>query len=708
MRLGRQSNKLRSVICPSQFVSTAATLPHHNCAVRWFFATALPRAPSSPPDTPAVPAPTPASSPDRPVAALPVLREFFGKGSHGLVAQHFERNYDPATQPFLAYCGSACDARDVVLLLMRSYTALGRMEKVRTVFLIALRDLGAREEWTETPNTVVPPVALNAETGSSRIILTNDASLLPSHSNRPTSEPAASSLAKVIAWTRPSLLNASVFNGYLEVLTRRKNFDAAEGQYVLSEMKEAGVAPDALTYHYLCELHVRAGYDPKPLWYEMLHEEQGPLTPLPATVQLLLSRVVPSSPDAAFVVDVTRAALQCGAAVMDKRLMLELLEQWLRSTRTSLAVPGSTTTGAAAASSSASGSAAPAAATAQYPPEYVMWLLLELELRCVLDRVSLVPQFIQQTHMAELILRCARAGDTATCRHALAFMDRHGLGRTADVLALVVWCFAVAQLPEAALDVVESMARKGYLDLTDPFKRYHIECLRYAMDKHFLMVLADTVASAPSVWERVHTHLQEKRRLGRTVSVHSLDVLVLAAGKMGDERRAMHLVRSYESVWGLRPQTDTFNCLLVGCSANRGAAMHHMIYDNMKKAGVAPNGHTFRVLIRQAVLNDDIDSAVRYLQDVSQHANVRLEVEMLLPIFERAARAGDAETAHRVSDYALGFDIGIDGAVLQTAMRSLAEAGQSVEALKAHVPLHEALRSRSKAGRQRARSELVL
>ncbi|RNF16102.1 pentatricopeptidecontaining protein [Trypanosoma conorhini] len=554
-----------------------------------------------------------------PAAQLARVMELMSAKNYDGVVRLYEASFHADRMSLQEFAGGACQARDMALCLMRTFTALGRMDRVREVFAVGLRDL--------------------AGGGGGR--------------NAP-------------------LLNTSFFNAYLEVLTQRKNFARDEVMFVLREMRAAAVLPDALTYHYLIELHIRAGVDPVGLWHDM---RRGPtIQPLPCTVQALLLQVVPSSPDASFVVDVTREALRHGGSVMDKRLLAQMMEQWLRNAQ-------------------------------EYPPEYVLWLMFELELRCVLDKASFV-QFVQKQHVADLLQRCAKCADADTAGKVLAMMDRHVITKTADVLSLVVWCWAQALELEKAFDLLELMARKGHLELTDPFRKYTVDCLRQVMDRHFMMALADAM-STTALLDRVLHHLRARRRRGQTVSAHSLDLVVLAAAKLGEDRRAMLLVADYIAGWGIQPRTNTYNCLLVGLSTQRGASLQRIVYDAMLENGVVPNAFTFRVLIRQAVLADSIDEALDFLQRVTSHAGLRVEVEMVLPILERAARAGDAETVNRVSKFALDCDIGIDGAVLNGVVKLLAEAGQEVEVIKGHQPLHEALRSRSKTGRQRARSEIA-
>lgn len=413
------------------------------------------------------------------------------------------------------------------------------------------------------------------------------------------------------------------------------------------------------------------------------------LRPLPVTVQTLFLRVLPYSTDAVFVVDVAKAAMSCGSAFLDKRMISELMEQWLKASSPSHANHASTT-------------AAP-----RYPPEYILWLLLELELRCVMDQSSLA-QYAQRQHFAELLLHCARCADAGTAHQVLALMDRHAIPKTADILALMIWCLAQALEVEKALDLTEWVALKGYLEQTDLLRKTQIECLRFTMDRHYLMAVVEALSTAALI-ERATAHLRQRQRQGLLVTVHTLDLIVFAWARVGEERRALELVSSYEERWGATPRTQTLNGLLMGSSASRSTMLHRAVYESMVvSAGVAPNAFTFRILIRQAVSVGDIDEAIYYLEQVTKYTGLRVEVEMVLPILERAARVGDVETANRISQYALNCDIGIDGVVLRAILQHLTEAGQNVDVLKTHLPLHEALRSRSKVGRQRVRHEVLV
>lgn len=702
----------------------------------------------------------------------------------------------PASFSFASLLRSSpCEARDVVCLSIRLYAAQGQMKAIRSLFSGALRDCsGEGDEATHTAANIV---------------------------------------------------NIHLFNLYLEVLTIRSQYDPAEVIFILEEMRRRSVEANALTYHYLTEIHIRAGWNPVGLWEEMRKRRSVPgsccffpgasvprrwasqpitsqfaayptcrtemnseaIPPLPATLQSLMLRVLPyptpvpsgstgggknslsnspfsNAPLLRMEMDVVRAALRGAVTtaatsssssgssstpapdpshLLTKKQMVELIERWMAPSsapgvsQKAKAEPESGSERAKFSQSNAPTVTSSDCATG-YPPEYILWVVFELEIRCVLEKANFA-QFIQKRHVMRLLLHAAKCGDAVTLTHVLALMDRHLMRRTADTGALAIWGFSHALELESAVDVMLWMEQRGFLesDAAAPFfQRYTtVDTLRYSMDKHFFMYFVDVLVT-PSLIERVLRYLkaycdgtEPKRRKGvgegeeeldsdtkgtrprqiNLVSPRILDLLVLAYCKIGHEREAMALIQSYEPDWGVTPVTSTLNSILfglhfslVGRRSGAGGTLHHrdVFLDLTRRyPNVLPNVLTYKLLIRHAVLNDHIDEAVEYLQlvgggggdrDVGRDAlppavsSVRVEVEMILPILERAARAGDVDTVQVLSQFALDCDIGIDPAVLQNVMGLLTQAGQSVDVIRGHQPLHEALRSRSKVGRQRVRA----
>lgn len=207
------------------------------------------------------------------------------------------------------------------------------------------------------------------------------------------------------------------------------------------------------------------------------------------------------------------------------------------------------------------------------------------------------------------------------------------------------------------------MARRGFVDHMDAFTKYIVAPIHYVMERNFMSLLVEAVDSRVML-QRAMAHLHHRQRVHEKelynsrntsntnntnsnsnntnnstikrvslgVSIHSLDLIVLAACKLGEEREALKLVASYYSHWKIHPRVNTYNSLLMGTLAQRGTLLHRLIYDTLIKSGIIPNAQTYRVLIRQAVLSDNIDAALYYLKEVTRQQSIRIEVEMMLPI----------------------------------------------------------------------------
>lgn len=751
----------------------------------------------------------------------------------------------PTNNVLLQFAGSAVDARDVVLLGLRCYTALGRIDKCRELFAVALRDLrdpfgllalskrhssslssgseaaGKEHDGKRGEEVVVgggsgsPSSSSSLSAAEAQLRSLQESALqadwmegleeedeqgeegkkfakkdpltkgkkeidqdkLDANNSNHTTQ-SSRRRHPPITLPRFTLLNTALFDAYLEVLVKRSVFGQQEVMELLTLMRELHIPKSSLTYLYLIELHLRMNVDPSALWKELEsleEDEQRSLREMmeafvnekedssssssvvrsaaavaafgyatspqcritPAMAKALLFRYLPSATDSPLVVRIVRKLLQLDC--LEPAALAQLTLQWIQD-------------------------------SVHYSPEHCVWLLFELEQRCVLERLPLV-QWVSRAQLMPLLLQCAKTGDATSCEQVLALLDRHVMAKTAEIYALAAWCYATSYEIEKALDVVELMGRRGFLELTDPFKKYTLETLSLTMDRHFLMMIVDSIFNV-GVLNRGIEHLQLRKQSGRAVSVHSLDLLLLACGKLHEEQRALQLFREYPT-YGPQvvPRTLSYNALVlslstsstgrgtsqiqvplvsaltgqpmtasspsattiasssdaeqnaatneedrgavtaaaaaasVGVSANQTSAA---VLDAMAKSGVRPNAHTFRLLIRHAILCDDIDAAVHFLEQVSTFPGLRVEVEMILPILERAARAGDADTVNRMSKYSLDCDVGIGAVVMNNVVTWLKEHGKDTSLVESHLPMHEALRSRSKVARRRTKHDVGL
>ena len=457
-------------------------------------------------------------------------------------------------------------------------------------------------------------------------------------------------------------LNTTLFDHLLEALTKSKFFSRAEVQSVLEDMSSRGIPRSANTYLYLIEFHLRMDLDPQALWEEML-DNISDEDIAECCVHAMVNRVLPASKDPKYVVSMIRQLLASGD--VERVRLVELLT-----------------------------------AVVEHPdcaPEHAVWVLFELEQRCLLasDDSEALPKIVQPHTLIQILYKCAKSADVRNMELLMGLVDRHGMTKTADMLGLVVVCYSHAEQVERALDIVELMGRKGMLDLLDPFRKFTIDAMGIQLDRHYLMSVSDAMGSVAGV-ERGYQHLLRRLEDNRSVTVHTLDLVVLAASKCREDARAVEIIDAYGPTFKALPRTISYNCLLISAVGHRNAQLHHILFDKMEKNGIPPNNITFRFLIRHCLQCDDVFGALEYVRKVAKYTHIRVDVEMILPIFERSARAGDAETAIEMSQLALDCDIGIDPAVMNNVMKLLQNQGQPVTALQSHCALHEALRARSK------------
>ena len=459
-------------------------------------------------------------------------------------------------------------------------------------------------------------------------------------------------------------LSAAPFDTLLQLLVQQESLSITEVHYVIRMMQAHGLEPTSSTFQSLLEAHLRMHKDCTPLWSEL---RRSRLKPSSNILRLLIRGAVPASNDVGFIVDVAREYV-AGCEAPDKDVLCSLYKQVVAHTEAA--------------------------------PEHALWLLFEIEQRCVVDTISL-KQVVERSSLVQLLLKSARCGDCVSAERLVACMERHMMPRTADILSLTLWSYVSAQEIELALDTLEEMSRKGFMETTDINKKWILEELNMPMEKHWLNHLGESMDSTEMV-DRAYLHLEQRHRQGRSVSIDSLDAIVMACGRLGDEDRAVETMESYTAL-GVHPRTKSYNALLLSCAGRNKARQHKTVFEAMLRNGVTPNYHTFRLLIRQAVLCDNVEEALEFVDKAPNYKGVHVDVEMLLPILERAAFVGDEATVLRMMKKAIQCDIGFSSTILRSVVQRLKNHGVDTGPVEELVPVHERMKTKTGLGRRRPR-----
>ena len=585
------------------------------------------------------------------------------------------------------YCICAISStRDIIVQLLQDYGALGRLAEAKRLFNLAVQEASFH------CNSVTHQH--DAHKGADTGVELNT----PESSSAPM-----------------LLLSSAVFDTFLQLLGQQNAISKQEIKYVLHKMDSfPHIERTALTYQTLIEINLTMRHECGciDLWNEMTargrtrskpqgiesrsdHDTAGVgviselrrVVPTPNILRLMIKGVIlpimsgnqnknsntqsitssSYQPDVLFIMDVIRHYLAI-CDITDRDILLSLYKLLVDN---------------------------PDAG-----PEDGLWLLFEIEQRCVVDSVSL-KQVVDRTTFTSLLLKCAKCGDSVTAERILSCMERHFLPRTMDVLALCLWTYAAAQKIELAFDLLEEMVRKGFLEQTDINKKWIVEDLNWMSDRHFLNILGESMNTVEMV-DRAYFHLEARHRQGKSVSVDSLDIVVMACGRLGDEDRAVETMESYASL-GVHPRTKSYNALLLSCAGRNKARQHKTVFEAMLRNGVTPNYHTFRLLIRQAVLCDNIEEALEFLEKAPTYKGVFVDVEMMLPIVERAAFVGDEATVLHMMTKAIHADVGFSPTITRAIVQRLSNHGINTDAVAELIPVHEKLRTKTGLGRRRPR-----
>lgn len=145
------------------------------------------------------------------------------------------------------------------------------------------------------------------------------------------------------------------------------------------------------------------------------------------------------------------------------------------------------------------------------------------------------------------------------------------------------------------------------------------------------------------------TVLRDMEAAGVVPSNHTLSILVKLYGRCGDIPAALDVVESYPKKFNFSVNAQVFTCLMSACIANHEHEKALVVYDNMTGGGCLADAKTYQTLLRGCIRNNDLQGAVRLLNDVlegrgsscSAGALDRDCVEGVLSMAQRQDRAHD-------------------------------------------------------------------
>ncbi|KNH09609.1 hypothetical protein XU18_0294 [Perkinsela sp. CCAP 1560/4] len=377
---------------------------------------------------------------------------------------------------------------------------------------------------------------------------------------------------------RFNILNTPVCNMYLHTLASSEvnQLYFEEIRSVRSVFDRFGFVSNAHTYQYLMEMHYRSGLDVTPLWWEL--RSKG-IIPTTMSLRTPLSSIIVQHPDPCFVIDVVRVMVEKDA--IEKNVILNVLESLSRNEACMC--------------------------------DQIIWVLFELEQVCVMEKVILIDILRSPSVPVRILCKAANRGEFGITKLVIAFMERHGFPRTHEVYGLSVYALARNNLVKDALDLVNQMAVQGLLEGEEAQKKFYLESVNISMEYHYLYALAMALSVSLDTVDSAYYYLEEKNIKDGSVSVHALDLVVLACARIHDEQRATETVEAYSKVFKLQPRVLTYLYLIQSCGGKNKSKNQKKVFKIILESGLRPTTAIYKLIIRQALAADNIDEALEFL-----------------------------------------------------------------------------------------------
>ncbi|KAH7888710.1 hypothetical protein F5I97DRAFT_740900 [Phlebopus sp. FC_14] len=109
--------------------------------------------------------------------------------------------------------------------------------------------------------------------------------------------------------------------------------------------------------------------------------------------------------------------------------------------------------------------------------------------------------------------------------------------------------------------------------------------------------------------------LDEMRREGKTVETTAINAILHASITLGDLQRAIGAYQSFPD-YDCKPDVETFNYLLAGCTAAKRRELGDKLLQDMKQAAVKPNASTYEHVILLCLTCSPYEDAFFYLEEL--------------------------------------------------------------------------------------------
>merc|ERR1719191_2147296 len=113
--------------------------------------------------------------------------------------------------------------------------------------------------------------------------------------------------------------------------------------------------------------------------------------------------------------------------------------------------------------------------------------------------------------------------------------------------------------------------------------------------------------------EQVLSDMEEE---GIAPSNFTLSILVKLYGRCGDVEEAFDVVETYPKKYGFELNAQVYTCLMSACISNKQLSRALQVLEQMKMAKCTPDGKTYQTLLNGCLKHDDLEHAIKIVDDV--------------------------------------------------------------------------------------------
>merc|ERR1719456_1186235 len=196
-----------------------------------------------------------------------------------------------------------------------------------------------------------------------------------------------------------------------------------------------------------------------------------------------------------------------------------------------------------------------------------------------------------------LIDNCARAGDMSRVAQLFRDMCQKNVAPDLVSYSTIIKGYCVKGDLEPALQLFTLMRKRGIKPDGILFNSILDGCAHKQMRTLTEQVLAD---------------MEEE---GVNPSNFTLSILVKLYGRCGDIDQAFDVVETYPKKYNFELNIQVYTCLMSACISNKELPRALQVLEQMKMAGCQPDGKTYQTILNGCLKLDDLDHAVKIVND---------------------------------------------------------------------------------------------